>query len=176
MNTGEGREFIQEDVEICSDRYIITTSRTKVNGTGELEASPKETSVFSYPRENGDEGLTTFDDESEISLFKATAPTPYSKTISLRGAKFTVASVATLIASVLGVSSAGAFVKVASVMISYWIGAGTNVVPDSVYFSGTRTVSKSSGKIFNRYKGTFYADSSMRKSFASASWSKRWGH
>ena len=35
-------------------------------------------------------------------------------------------------------------------------------IPDSIYFDGERCVSHSSGKIYYRYRGDFYSDSSEK--------------
>lgn len=50
-------------------------------------------------------------------------------------------------------------------------------IPDSIYFDGERCVSHSSGKIYYRYRGDFYSDSSEKVLLKkNVSWSRRWGH
>lgn len=51
-----------------------------------------------------------------------------------------------------------------------------SAIPDSVYFDG-ESVSRSTGKIYYRYRGNFYNDSSKSVLLAeNVSWSRRWGH
>ena len=50
-------------------------------------------------------------------------------------------------------------------------------IPESIYFDGERCVSHSSGKIYYRYRGDFYSDSSEKVLLKkNVSWSRRWGH
>ncbi|MCB7066506.1 hypothetical protein LI031_21875, partial [Enterocloster citroniae] len=74
----------------------------------------------------------------------------------------------------LGAGDAGV---VAGAMIDVVISHGGSYIPDSIYFDGKRCVSKSTGKIYYRYKGNIYMDSSKTELLAkNVSWSRRWGH
>ena len=99
----------------------------------------------------------------------------YSHTYSLKRCKFTIGKTAAMLAIVIGASTGGT-TAIATGIINLCIQTGVNEIPDSIYFSGKRKVNRSSGKIYYRYKGKFYSDSSMSHCYGSLSWSKRWGH
>lgn len=102
--------------------------------------------------------------------------TNVSGTVNLKNTKFVVSVIATVIATSVGESSAGPFGAVAGAIVSRCIDEGLNRCPDSVYYSGTKSVSHSCGRNYNRYNCTFYKNSSKKVSYGSAKWSRRWGH
>ena len=90
--------------------------------------------------------------------------------------QFTLSVVKAAIITSLGLGAGDAGV-VAGAMIDVVISHGGSYIPDSIYFDGKRCVSKSTGKIYYRYKGNIYMDSSKTELLAkNVSWSRRWGH
>ena len=100
----------------------------------------------------------------------------HTETFSLRGAQFTAASVGAVLAAATGMGLPAA-INAGAAMISFLIGIGYSSIPSDVYFKGKRCVSKSTGKIYYRYKGSIYKDSSHTQAMVkNLSWSRRWGH
>lgn len=113
------------------------------------------------------------------SLLKASSSSnakSVSGTINLKKKKAVVSIVAAAIAAAVAASSAGAFATVAAVIVSTCISEGKSYCPDTIYYCGKRTVSRSTGKIYYRYNCKFYKNKSKKKYYGSAKWSRRWGH
>lgn len=100
----------------------------------------------------------------------------HKETISLKGAQFTVASVGAALAAATGMQLAYA-ISVGASVVSFLAGIGTTMIPSYIYFKGERCVSRSTGKIYYKYKGNLYKNSGCTKVMAKdLSWSRRWGH
>ena len=99
----------------------------------------------------------------------------YSKTYSLKGAKFAILSVSAILVAVskMGLGTA---ISVAASVVNFLLSQGRSKIPNSIYFSGKRCVSRSCGRIFYKYKGNFYDSSKKKTLYAKGiSWSRRWG-
>ena len=105
----------------------------------------------------------------------------YSTTVTWKtskGRKITVGALAVIICTTIAFEFPSYFTAVATGLADYFIGAGLEAIPSkySIYYSGTRAISRSTGKIYYRYNGTFYKDKTKKKKFGKAKWSARWGH
>lgn len=155
-----------ETVEVDSDKNPIESTRTYTTNT--LQIDYGDLNIHSDKLNLTDGQIVNY---SAFDKWK-----PYSATYSLSGAQFTVLSVATLLAGSTGMGLPAATTAAAG-MLSVLTGYGAGKIPDSIYFTGQRCMHRSTGKIYYRYRGNFYTDSSKSKLlFANISWSRRVGH
>ena len=100
----------------------------------------------------------------------------HTETFSFKVDKWTLGSLTTVLVAVIGLAAGEA-----GVLAGAFIDAAANglisAIPDNIYFDGERCVSHSVGKVYYRYRGNFYSDSSKSVLVAeNISWSRRWGH
>ena len=113
--------------------------------------------------------------ESFISLY-AYNYKAHTETFNLKFDKWTLGAVTTVLVATIGLAAGDAGVIAGALIDSVADGLIPNI-PDSIYFDGERCVSHSSGKIYYRYRGDFYSDSSEKVLLKkNVSWSRRWGH
>ena len=126
---------------------------------------------------NSDEFTDSMTTTVKMTLVRKTGEVDVMvRVFSLRGAQFTAASVGAVLAAATGMGLPAA-INAGAAMISFLIGIGYSSIPSDVYFKGKRCVSKSTGKIYYRYKGSIYKDSSHTQAMVkNLSWSRRWGH
>lgn len=165
--------LITESSEVRDGQISTNVSSVKVDEAGNIDSSTRKTQHLTSSI--ADKMLMP-----EIGLRSSATSEcnwkPYSTTYSLAGAHFTVLSVSMLLLAATGMGLPAA-TTVAIGLIDLLIAEGKSYIPDSIYFEGERCVSKSVGKMYYRYRGNIYLDSSKSKLLLeNASWSKRWGH
>ena len=168
------------DVVTCTSHIVLLDEQgNPIESTREIDVVSRNCNtneVTEKVDKDGKVNSSKYSIENEISTMRHSGPwESYSHTYSLKQCKFTVGAVAVVISGVVGMSIPSCY-SIAVSLVDYCVVSGIKEIPDSIYFSGKRKVNRTNGKIYYRYKGKFYNDSSKSKCFGSASWSRRWGH
>lgn len=168
--------------EIQDDVVVVDTTSVKIDTNREIIPGTESKEHSEFPIiQNTDSNIETnpisySDANSNLISYNSYTYQPYSKTYSLKIHKLALTIVQAAIVTATGLAT-GPAGTVASAMINTIVNEGKSYIPDSVYFSGKRAISKSVGKLYDHYKGNFYMNSSKKKLLASnLTWSRRWGH
>lgn len=162
--------------EIQKDRVVVDSVSIKVDEHMVIIPSTEQRQHFEYPIMAPDSSNLIFNSDNSTTRASSCQYKPHTETFSLKIHQFTLSVVKAAIITSLGLGAGDAGV-VAGAMIDVVISHGGSYIPDSIYFDGKRCVSKSTGKIYYRYKGNIYMDSSKTELLAkNVSWSRRWGH
>ena len=165
-----------ENGEIQKDRVVVDSVSIKVDEHMVIIPSTEQRQHFEYPIMAPDSSNLIFNSDNSTTRASSCQYKPHTETFSLKIHQFTLSVVKAAIITSLGLGAGDAGV-VAGAMIDVVISHGGSYIPDSIYFDGKRCVSKSTGKIYYRYKGNIYMDSSKTELLAkNVSWSRRWGH
>ena len=178
--TISGEKFLyDEKITYYEDKTIVRTNSVKIDGLGHpiLDTKVSETNVLKKEKEL----INSYDDSIAGGYLNFLSRSscdyqPHTEAFRLRIHKLTLGIVQAAISTAIGLSKVDSK-AVSQALVNLVIGEGRDYIPDSIYFSGERCVSKSSGKIFYRYRGDFYLDSSESDLLISGvKWSRRWGH
>ena len=171
MTINEKTTLVTEYVQIKNGSIIVDTSEIEVDRNSNINELSRNDSYVIYPIID-----TVANSEKGVISRSGCNWKSHTATFSLRGAQFTAASVGAVLAAATGMGLPAA-INAGAAMISFLIGIGYSSIPSDVYFKGKRCVSKSTGKIYYRYKGSIYKDSSHTQAMVkNLSWSRRWGH
>lgn len=161
--------------EIQKDRVVVDSVSIKVDEHMVIIPSTEQRQHFEYPITAPDSSNSISNSDNLTTRASSCQYKPHTETFSLKIHQFTLSVVKAAIITSLGLGAGDAGV-VAGAMIDVVISHGGSYIPDSIYFDGKRCVSKSTGKIYYRYKGNIYMDSSKTELLAkNVSWSRRWG-
>ena len=167
------KEYITESLELKGKTIVSSISSTGVNENNVRITVTEEEQSTIVIEECNEEELPT--ESSYEEMGKKYNWKSYSKTYSLKGAKFAILSVSAILVAVskMGLGTA---ISVAASVVNFLLSQGRSKIPNSIYFSGKRCVSRSCGRIFYKYKGNFYDSSKKKTLYAKGiSWSRRWG-
>ena len=155
--------------EIENNNFVLDTTSVEVDKDKKEISSTEQTEHVVTPI------LLYNNTESFISLY-AYNYKAHTETFNLKFDKWTLGAVTTVLVATIGLAAGDAGVIAGALIDSVADGLIPNI-PDSIYFDGERCVSHSSGKIYYRYRGDFYSDSSEKVLLKkNVSWSRRWGH
>ena len=174
----DGKRFLISESAYTLDNSIISNVETvEVDNKGDFIEPTRMFESNEYPIiENSNDDLFVGIALPQIQALGAKKWEPYSTTYSLMDAKLTVVSIAALLVAASGIGLSVA-TSVAAGMLAVYVGFGAGEIPKSIYFEGQRCVNRSVGKIYYRYRGNFYTDSSKSHLIKSnVSWSRRVGH
>jgi|GEM_PF-5116817 len=174
--TEDGVLYQCKDTVVHEDGQWMVTTERQVIKSESFSVNEGETIEDSFVIDESEDGILSSDVQQTTRKILLKSPgKAVSATVNLAGAKFAVGAIATAIAAGVSCASSGVFTVVATNVLNFCIGQGLSKVPDSIWYTGTKTSGRSSGRIYNRYNCKFYNSSAKTKYYGSANWSRRWG-
>lgn len=180
----DGLYWISEKI----DGNKIESTIYKMNGTDKTFDSKIYSTIYDgkvectqIDSENKLKQYTINSEVSEVSeLSMGERSTTYLRTdkygISLVGKKITVAIAAAAIVAATAYVSLPIATKIIITSIASGGGAGVASLPNYLYVTSKVYRAKTGGKIYNRYKNSYYLDKNRSQYVGNWTFSKRWGH
>lgn len=154
--------------EIVNNTFVLNSTSVKVDENKNPILSTQITERYVEPIVSAA--------TNDVTLRSSCEYKPHTETFSFKADKWTLGLITQAIVTATGLAAGTAGV-IAGALIDSVASGLISTIPDSVYFDGERCVSRSTGKIYYRYRGNFYNDSSKSVLLAeNVSWSRRWGH
>lgn len=154
--------------ERVGENYVLVSNSVEINQNKQPDLSTERTEKYLIP----------ISVPTDIAQARAgdCIYRPHHETFSFKVEKWTLGLLTTALCAAIGLAGGDAGV-IAAALIQYVADGIIDEIPDSVYFQGSICNSYPVGKVYYRYKGNFYTDSTRSHLLAeNVHWSRRWGH